>query len=319
MANTICVDENYSTTRFLIKEKLSIKNRLEDKFETILFFPEGENRKGEGGLRTKGYFKKSYEDKPLVSIITVVFNDEKYLEQTIQSVINQTYNNVEYIIIDGGSNDATVEIIKKYEDKIDYWVSEKDAGIYDAMNKGIDLISGEWINFMNAGDRFYDKNVLENIHKDLKNECIVVSGKVSLYYENEFIENYGSENIIPHQAAFFKSLYMKSLKFDLGYKILADGELLGRLQKLKEYNAKYLDIIVAKFYLGGVGNHPKFLFTRIKDELKMKSKLYQSISFKWALFQIYNFLGLLFYKMFGEYRYYSVFQKKTLSIIKKFK
>ena len=247
----------------------------------------------------------------------MVFNGAKYLEQTIQSVIDQSYNNVEYIIIDGGSTDGTFDIIKKYEDQIDYWVSEKDNGIYDAMNKGIVLASGEWMNFMNAGDIFYDENVLEKIHVELKNEFIVVSGQVSIYYESDFIENYGNKNIIPHQAAFFRSEYMKNLKFDLEYKILADGELLRRLQKLKEYNAKYLDMIVAKFYLGGVGNNPKFLFRRMKEELKMRSASNQSVSFKWIVFQIYNFVGLLFYKIFGEYKYYSVFQKKTLSILKK--
>lgn len=316
MAKTTCQNKNFSTTRLLIKEKPIIEYKSKGNFETDLFLPKDEKRKSEGGLRTKGYFKKSYNNKSLISIITVVFNGAKELEQTIQSVINQTYNNVEYIIIDGGSHDGTLDIIKKYKDQIDYWVSEKDNGIYDAMNKGIDLASGEWINFMNAGDVFYDENVLEKIHVELKNEFTVVSGQVSIYYENEFIENYGSMKIIPHQAAFFKSLYMKTLKFDLEYKILADGELLRRLQQLKEYNAKYMDIIVAKFYLGGVGNNPKILFRRIKEELKMKSESNQSVSFKWTLFQIYNFVGLLFYKIFGEYRYYTIFQKKTLSILK---
>ena len=93
MTDILSLDEGYSTTRLLTQEKPQIINTPEDKFETVLFLPEGENRKGEGGLRTKGYFKKSFDDKPLISIITVVFNGEKYLEETIQSVINQTYRN----------------------------------------------------------------------------------------------------------------------------------------------------------------------------------------------------------------------------------
>jgi len=107
----------------------------------------------EGGLRVRGEFqKKSVGSKPLVSIVTVVFNGVKNIEQTIQSVLNQTYDNIEYIIIDGGSTDGTLDIIRKYEDVIDYWASESDNGIYDAMNKGIALAAGELINLLNADD-----------------------------------------------------------------------------------------------------------------------------------------------------------------------
>jgi glycosyltransferase involved in cell wall biosynthesis len=89
-------------------------------------------------------------------------------------VISQTYPNVEYIIIDGGSTDGTLDIIKKYEDYIDYWVSEADKGIYDAMNKGVDLATGQWINFMNTGDRFYDENSIEEVFsKDLKKKMFL--------------------------------------------------------------------------------------------------------------------------------------------------
>jgi cellulose synthase/poly-beta-1,6-N-acetylglucosamine synthase-like glycosyltransferase len=168
MTNTKCLNENYSTTRLITKEKAEIINNHDNKFKTVLFLPEEKNRKGEGGLRTKNYFKKSFENKPLISIITVVYNGEKFLEETIKSVINQTYDNVEYIIIDGGSSDGTIDIIKKYEDYIDYWVSEKDNGIYDAMNKGIDLATGIWINFMNAGDLFFD-NTIEHLKTNFRN------------------------------------------------------------------------------------------------------------------------------------------------------
>jgi Glycosyl transferase family 2 len=119
-----------------------------------------------GGLRTKGIGKIGTIDQPLISVITVVFNGEQKIAQTIQSVINQDCENVEYIIIDGGSSDRTIEIIEQYADRIDYWQSAEDLGIYDAMNKGIDLATGEWLNFMNCGDLFYSYQSLSAIPLD---------------------------------------------------------------------------------------------------------------------------------------------------------
>jgi len=102
--------------------------------------------------------------KPLVSIITVVFNGEKYLEQTIKSVINQTYKNIEYLIIDGGSSDGTLDIVKKYEKQLSNWISEPDKGLYDAMNKGIKRAKGEIIGMINSDD-WYEENAVELIIK----------------------------------------------------------------------------------------------------------------------------------------------------------
>ena len=102
-------------------------------------------------------------NSPLISVVTVSYNAVDTIERTILSVLNQTYSDIEYIIIDGGSTDGTVDLIKKYADKITYWVSEPDQGIYDAMNKGIDVATGEWINFMNSGDSFYRQDVLSSL------------------------------------------------------------------------------------------------------------------------------------------------------------
>lgn len=156
------IDPTFSTTRLLTNEKPEILKNLDDKFETFLFLPEGENRKDEGGLRTKGYFKQSYSNKPLISIITVVYNGEKYLEETFQSVLKQTYDNVEYIIIDGGSTDGTLDIIRKYEDQIDYWVSEPDKGMYNALNKGFACSLGDYLGWINADDTLFP-NALQDI------------------------------------------------------------------------------------------------------------------------------------------------------------
>jgi glycosyltransferase involved in cell wall biosynthesis len=99
---------------------------------------------------------------PLISIITVSYNNQDGLEQTIQSIINQTYKNIEYIIIDGGSTDGTVEIIKKYEDNIEFWTSESDNGIFDAMNKGLSHAHGEWVHYLNSSDVYFSHTTLEN-------------------------------------------------------------------------------------------------------------------------------------------------------------
>ena len=121
----------------------------------------------EGGIKVNHQVKITDKEKPLISIITVVKNNQRYLEETIQSVLSQTYKNYEYIIIDGGSKDETLKIIKKYDDKIDFWISEKDNGIYDAFNKGLSFAKGDLIGFVNSDD-ILTNNALEILSKYYK-------------------------------------------------------------------------------------------------------------------------------------------------------
>jgi cellulose synthase/poly-beta-1,6-N-acetylglucosamine synthase-like glycosyltransferase len=153
-ANFICLDPTYSTTRLLTQQQPVRENPPDAKLTSVLILPEGEGRKGEGGLRTQGYFKQSLPDKPLITIITSTYNAAEYLPRTIKSVREQTYTNIEWIIVDGNSKDNTVELIRQNEDVIDYWVSEPDSGIYDAWNKGVSLANGDWIAFLGAGDSY---------------------------------------------------------------------------------------------------------------------------------------------------------------------
>jgi len=201
------------------------------------------------------------DTKPLISIITVVFNGEKYLEETVVSVLNQTYDNVEYIVIDGGSTDGTVDIIKKYEDKIDYWVSERDGGIYDAMNKGIDIATGKWINFMNVGDSFFDDNVLDVVFAKNNFENIdVIYGNHKVIYPNKTrIAKAGDMRDIwrgsqfCHQSSFISSTLHKSKRYNICNKIGADFEFFYTAYK---NGAKfgYIDVVMANYAAGGVSD-----------------------------------------------------------------
>ena len=126
-----------------------------------------ENIKKQGGLRTKGILKSNKNNEPLISIITVVLNNDKYLEEAIESLKVQKYQNFEHIIIDGGSTDKTLEIIKKNEKNIDYWISKKDDGLYDAFNTGMLLVRGDYLGFLNSDDK-YTENALSILHKYIR-------------------------------------------------------------------------------------------------------------------------------------------------------
>lgn len=115
-----------------------------------------------------------------ISIITVVYNGENLLEGTIQSVLNQSYPNIEYIIVDGKSKDGTLSVINKYADKISHWISESDKGLYDAMNKSLDLVTGDFIWFMNAGDRIFAPDTVEKMVAQYTSETDILYGEVML-------------------------------------------------------------------------------------------------------------------------------------------
>jgi glycosyltransferase involved in cell wall biosynthesis len=168
---------------------------------------------------------------PLITVVTVVLNGEKYLDETIQSVINQTYPNVEYIIIDGGSTDGTLDIIRKYENDIDYWISENDKGIYDAMNKGIKLASGKWIGFINCGD-FYEISAIETIAKRILfgncefdviiGACTYISSDKKPIYIH-IPRGKTRCSIIPHPSTFTRrEVFLKSGLYRTDFKIVSD-------------------------------------------------------------------------------------------------
>lgn len=198
--------------------------------------------------------------KTLISIVTVSYNAVSTIEQTILSVINQTYPHIEYIIIDGGSTDGTVDIIKKYADKIAYWVSEPDKGIYDAMNKGIKVATGEWINFMNAGDYFANNNVLLKVFSQKYDTKIkVLYGDYIAKNETESVIN-KSKNLsvlykeMPfcHQSAFLKN---ENILYDTNFKIAADYKLFVFLYKNHGCNSFVnLNEVISIFDANGISS-----------------------------------------------------------------
>jgi glycosyltransferase involved in cell wall biosynthesis len=201
----------------------------------------------QGGKRLKSISYKN--SKILFSIITVVYNNEKFLEETIVSVLNQKFKNFEYIIIDGGSTDRTLEIIKKYDNQIDYWISEQDKGIYDAFNKGMSLSRGEFIGIINSDD-IYMPNALEIISKYIKksnkNKIDFIFGSVKKHWG--ILHGYKPEKISyswgfysSHSTGFF--LRRTSAKiiglYDLRYKYHADYDYFYRMI-VKKKNERYL-------------------------------------------------------------------------------
>lgn len=171
---------------------------------------------------------------PLFTVVTVVFNGVGEVEKTIKSVIDQGFCNYEYVVIDGGSDDGTVEILKKYSKQISYWVSESDLGIYDAMNKALLAARGEWIIFLNAGDCFSDDGVLEYLACELRGETVdIVYGDHSVFYPSTgklknktagFILDIWKGSVFSHQSVFVRLSYHQRNPFNISNKISADFE-----------------------------------------------------------------------------------------------
>ncbi len=197
------------------------------------------------------------QNKPLVTVVTVTYNAEEFLERTIKSVIKQDYQNIEYIIIDGGSSDGTIDIIKKYEKYISYWVSEKDDGLYHAMNKGTLKATGKWINFMNAGDTFVKKNTISKVSKYFNFEDELICGDIlrgkdlNKYYKPKGLGEAYDAVFINHQASFVKTKLMKKFGFAENVKISGDYGFFFRCY-IKGKRFKFIDIPISKNLEGGL-------------------------------------------------------------------
>ncbi|MDF2858832.1 MAG: group 1 glycosyl transferase [Neobacillus sp.] len=203
----------------------------------FLRYPYSASRMAEGGMRINGIYKSSSINKPLVSIITVVFNRVDKLERALKAVLNQTYDNIEYIVIDGGSTDGTLDIIKRYENAIDYYVSEPDSGIYNAMNKGLELATGEFIGILNSDDWFGPEAVELSINK-LQETNSDYSSAISTYmnadgvagfvFTPRYFSNVALFSLQPcgHGTMFISAKCINAVgNYDENYQIVSDFKL----------------------------------------------------------------------------------------------
>lgn len=266
----------------------------------MIRLPAGPSRKGEGGLRLKGILKETSPHDPLVSVITAVFNGELHLEETILRILDQTYPNLEFIIVDGGSTDRTLEILAKYDDRIDYWVSERDNGIGDAFNRGVLLSRGEYLNFQGDGDGFVHRDSLLDVMNAAgearppliatRIERVDRDGK-HLYFTGKLAPaKYGFlfKMVYPHQGLFTNiSLFEQYGLFDVKNRFCMDYEHLLRFFPVLP-KALVLNQITAKWRMDGVGQGKTRDVLREYDLVKRRHRLAPG----WALFIIDRWLVL---------------------------
>jgi glycosyltransferase involved in cell wall biosynthesis len=295
------ISECYSTLKLLVKasDKGVSTYEATKKYEV------------QGGLRTKGYIKRQWLSKevqgvlelpsilenqktlPLISIITVVFNGEKFIQNTIDSVLNQDYPNIEYIIIDGCSNDGTLDILHRYSEVIDLWVSEPDDSMYEALNKGIQLASGDIVACLNSDDIYANDNVVSAMVAEFTDDISGAYGNIINKYEgDERDDRYvrifqvsfkdlllsRHSTFLPQPTLFLrKKVYDKIGLFDTLYKYASDYDFI--LKILKRYKIKYVDLYVTVFrdHEGSITSTGKINNDRIDVILKHGYKSYPGI------------------------------------------
>jgi len=218
------------------------------------------------------------------------------IEQTILSVFEQSYKNIEYIVIDGGSTDGTLDIIKKFDDQIAYWLSEPDKGIYYAMNKGIDLSTGDWINFMNAGDCFYQADTLQQVVNSHCSEADLIYGHCQMIYGPDFSLIWKAKNITDlwkgmtfrHQSLFTRASVCKKLYFSLDYKIGADFAFIFSCYQNK-FKFCNIDLVVSSVSAGGLSDTNIILALKEtrRAVVQYNNTLKVNMYYRWFLFLTY--------------------------------
>lgn len=241
-----------------------------------------------------------------ISIITVCFNSEKTIEKTFKSVQSQTHKNIEYIVVDGGSKDSTLDLIKKNESIVSKWISEPDKGLYDAMNKGIEMATGDIVGILNSDDIFTDEKVLENVanfHLKNKNIDASVGNIIQFNEEGKTVRKYSAKNWSPeklkigfmpaHPAIFFKrDLFKKYGLYHLDFTIGADYELITRFFLQHKITWKFSNITTTSMLIGGVSSSGFSSYQLISKEIK-KALIRNNIKFSYLKVQLRGFWKII--------------------------
>jgi putative colanic acid biosynthesis glycosyltransferase len=217
-----------------------------------------------------------------ISIITVVLNAKDYLETTLKSIRNQSYTNIEIIIIDGLSKDGTIEVINRNQDIISNWISEKDDGLYYAMNKGLTLATGDYALFMNAGDEFCGTDVIERISDKIKDPEMVYFGNTYIYNGNvsftaePLYENSDMSQYLPHhQSIFYPKSFYKTHNYDTSFKVCADAYFT--FQACNKMKSQFIDLTIIKTFLNGFGISQYGTFVGILKMIKERNDFEKKI------------------------------------------
>ena len=254
-----------------------------------------------------------------LSIITINYNDCGGLDKTLQSVIplkKDTNDMIEFIVVDGGSTDKSVEIIKQNQNSIDYWVSEKDKGIYNAMNKGIVKAQGKYIMFVNSGDHLMPSIDLLNILKRADDNDIVYHNQKIVEASHNYIKTYPKqldfkyfvEDSLPHLGTLIKKeLFLKYGLYDESFKIVADWAFYMDCILIHHCSYKYIDDCFASFYLGGISSMPKnfkILMDERNQHISSNYPLYYSLYKEWLekkdeLYRLKNAVSVTYLRKLG--------------------
>lgn len=202
---------------------------------------------------------------PKITIVTVVYNRVDTIEQTISSVVNQTYPNLEYIVIDGGSTDGTIDIIKKYEKDIAYWITEKDSGVYDAMNKGVQAATGDYIEFIGSDDCLCSYDIVAKVAEAIDDETDILSCPIygvdetyctEIISDNCFAKDKNTYRggMIPHPGMFTRRELLRKYPFDTKYKIVSDYKFFLMCYYDDNVRFKFVDFPVVYFSHGGLSS-----------------------------------------------------------------